>query len=124
MGQYHLVVNLTKKEFLHPHKLGVGFKLLEQLCMPVGTCQALLILTACSNGGAGGDLEPDPMIGRWAGDRIAVIGDYAKSDDLSDFDARSVYDACCGESDEEYTDISGMVRPVLAQVGKVGDPWG
>ena len=53
-----------------------------------------------------------------------VIGDYAKSDDLSDFDARSVYDACCGESDEEYTDISGMVRPVLAQVGKVGDPWG
>ena len=22
MGQYHMVVNLTKREFIHPHKLG------------------------------------------------------------------------------------------------------
>ena len=30
MGQYHYTVNLDKKEYLVPHKLGDGLKLLEQ----------------------------------------------------------------------------------------------
>ena len=30
MGQYHYTVNLSKKEFINPHKLGDGLKLLEQ----------------------------------------------------------------------------------------------
>jgi hypothetical protein len=29
MGQYYLIVNLDKKQFLHPHKCGDGLKLLE-----------------------------------------------------------------------------------------------
>jgi len=29
MGQYFLILNLDKKEYLHPHKLGSGYKLWE-----------------------------------------------------------------------------------------------
>ena len=56
MGQYHLTVNLDKKEFLMPHKLGVGLKLREQLGSRDSTPDALFILLACSNGYGGGDL--------------------------------------------------------------------
>jgi hypothetical protein len=29
MGQYYLIVNLDKKQYLHPHRFGDGLKLLE-----------------------------------------------------------------------------------------------
>lgn len=48
-----------------------------------------MLLLACSNGRGGGDVDlPEEMagyrevIGRWAGDRIAVVGDYAKDRDF------------------------------------------
>ena len=34
VGQYHLVVNLSRKEFLDPHKLGCGLKAWEQIANP------------------------------------------------------------------------------------------
>ena len=55
MGQYHLTVNLDKKEFLLPHKFGVGLKLREQFGVHYGVQDALLMLLACSNGYGGGD---------------------------------------------------------------------
>jgi len=97
MGQYHVTVNLDKKEFLMPHKLGVGLKLLEQLHSSESIQEALFILLACSNGRGGGDLHDDQnhMIGRWAGDRIAVVGDYAELSDLPMmFGADTIYQLC------------------------------
>jgi len=123
MGQYHMVVNLTKREFIHPHKLGSGLKLGEQIANGAngGTGAALLVLLAASNGRGGGDLDvtdnwhgperefprdnaqPGPMpetyseiakrtIGRWAGDQIAVVGDYAEDGDLPpEFEAEDIY---------------------------------
>ena len=44
MGQYYLIVNLDKKQFLHPHKCGDGLILLEFACGASGTLTAL----ACS----------------------------------------------------------------------------
>lgn len=29
MGQYYMVMNLAKKEYLHPHHFGDGLKLME-----------------------------------------------------------------------------------------------
>lgn len=58
MGQYHVVVNLDKKEFIDPHKLGDGLKLFEQINSHGGTMAALFALLACSNGRGGGDI-PD-----------------------------------------------------------------
>lgn len=84
MGQYYLVVNLDKREFLHPHKLGDGLKLMEFGSQGDGTMLALALLLADGCGRVGGDYlakqgsNPDlALIGRWKGDRIVIAGDYA-----------------------------------------------
>ena len=105
MGQYHLTVNLDKREFLDPHKLGDGLKLREQLASEAGVAASLLLLLAASNGRGGGDLKGkynyDPssnktgVIGRWAGDRIVVIGDYGEEGDIpAEFGGQSLYGRC------------------------------
>jgi len=84
MGQYYLVVNLDKREFLLPHKLGDGLKLMEFGNSGDGTMLALALLLADGCGRGGGDYHakkgstPDTsLIGRWKGDRIVIAGDYA-----------------------------------------------
>jgi len=108
MGQYWYVVNLDKKEFVHPHKLGTGLKLWEQVASHPSTGSALLILCAAMpEQRGGGDLglssDDDPKyekiarrtIGRWAGDRIALVGDYAEDSDLPKrFKASKIMDRC------------------------------
>jgi hypothetical protein len=32
MGQYHYLVNFDKKQCIHPHQIGNGLKLAEQIC--------------------------------------------------------------------------------------------
>jgi hypothetical protein len=80
MGQYYLVCNITKREYLHPHSMGDGLKLLEFGLSGMGTMAGLSILLADGNGRGGGDISEDPLsgiVGRWAGDRIVIAGDYA-----------------------------------------------
>jgi len=130
MGQYWIPVNLTKKEFVDPHKLGTGLKLWEQLANSPGTGAALIILCAAMpepRGGGdldlGGEMSDDykavahSVIGRWAGDRIAFVGDYAQETDLLPEDhADKIYNWCVGEDWNErggYTDISDMVCQVI-----------
>jgi len=124
MGQYHYMVNLDKREFLHPHKLGDGLKRGEQINSHGGTMAALTMLLACSNGRGGGDVEENPMVGRWAGDRIAVVGDYAEDADLAlEFAAGSIHDLC---EVGGYRDISDEIKPLVereCQVRITGDGW-
>jgi hypothetical protein len=97
MGQYWIPVNIDKREYVMPHKLGVGLKLWEQICVDHGTTTALFILTAAMpEPRGGGDFEPHPAIGRWAGDRVAVVGDYAEDDDIpnSEIPASVIYTLC------------------------------
>jgi len=78
MGQYYYVVNLDKKQYLHPHRMGDGLKLMEFGSSADGTMMGLAVLLADGNGRGGGDLRSDhPIIGSWAGDRIVIAGDYA-----------------------------------------------
>src|SRR5437868_2760036 len=56
MGQYYLIVNLDKKEFLRSHDFGDGAKLLEFGCSANGMMTGLAILLADGNGRGGGDL--------------------------------------------------------------------
>ena len=78
MGQYYYVVNLDKRQYLHPHKFCDGLKLLEFGCSMEGTMTGLAILLADGNNRGGGDLRSEhPIIGSWAGDRIVIAGDYA-----------------------------------------------
>jgi hypothetical protein len=109
MGQYWKTVNLDKREYICPHKLGGGLKLWEQVNNPPGTPVALFILTAAMPvPRGGGDLQPHPVIGRWAGDRIATIGDYAEDGDVpkSRIPASILYTLCRSQEDlDELRDV-------------------
>jgi len=60
MGQYWVVVNLDKKEFINPSKLGTGLKLWEQLATHPGTGAALIVLLAAEREPrGGGDFDID-----------------------------------------------------------------
>lgn len=131
MGQYHYTVNLTKREFIHPHQLGDGLKLLEQCgWSPGGTNDALKLLLSCSSGRGGGDYQspnfaddPNAFVGRWAGDRIAVVGDYAEDADLTPEDeASTIYSRCHDPEDGDdvkfppetwFRNITNDLIPVL-----------
>jgi hypothetical protein len=141
LGQYWLVANLSKKEFLNPHELGTGLKLWEQLANHPGTGAALIILCAAMpEPRGGGDFSlGDPeindaniyapiaqrTIGRWAGDRIALVGDYAQNSDLPvRFHAKSIYNKCNAE--DGWKDITGDVCAVIEHELRghySGDGW-
>jgi hypothetical protein len=140
MGQYWKPVNLDRKEYILPHKLGAGLKLWEQLANAPGVGAALIVLTAAMpEQRGGGDLSLDGRgdmpedyaaiaartIGRWAGDRVAIVGDYAAREDLApEHEAETVYERCSDEGD--YTDITDDVCAVIAhelQGEFVGDGW-
>lgn len=125
MGQYWLPVNLDKKEYIWPHALGTGLKLWEQLANHPGTGSALILLCAAMPERRGsGDFHPSPVIGRWAGDRIALVGDYAEDSDLpAEFEASKIFDYCHTGA---YTDITEQVCAVIEHEmeGKfVGEGW-
>jgi hypothetical protein len=104
MGQYHIVYNITKREYIHAHRINNGLKLLEQVGWPKSTSTALFLLLANSNGRGGGDAQDHPVIGRWAGDRIVVQGDYAEIDDAAYLPE---------EETDTFTDISEGVMQML-----------
>lgn len=120
MGQYHMAVNLDKREFLYSHEVGDGLKLMEQaMSGPGGIGSALILLLAVSNGETGrggGDFHVagfGDVIGRWGGDRIAIVGDYAEDEDLdlrpSDPPASAIY-GLCSTSEDPKAEMAEMVK--------------
>ena len=123
MGQYHVIVNETKKQFLHPHKLGDGLKLLEFGCSRDGTMTALALLLSVHNGRGGGDFsgkDPRELVGSWAGDSIAIVGDYGDSegDRFS-----GLYEAAMSDG-SEWENISDFMRAAMeSDAIDVGRSW-
>jgi hypothetical protein len=121
MGQYHRVVNLDKKQYLDPHSMGLGAKLMEFGSSRL--TESLVALLACSNGRGGGDYSydglGDQIFGMWAGDRIAVVGDYWGDND-DDTSVIPTWDMMSPEEGEsEYKNISMDVMTVMC----VADSW-
>ena len=111
MGQYHKVYNLDKREFIHAHQIDNGLKLLEQ-CGPGDqptTSDAVWLLLANSNGRGGGDAPKHPMVGRWAGDRLVVQGDYAEDKDAA-YVTEAVRESCANISAE----VKEMLRATFS----------
>jgi hypothetical protein len=107
MGQYHEVYNLDKKERIYPLAIDNGLKLYEQVGHISSTSTALFALLANSNDRGGGDFPDHPMIGRWAGDRILIQGDYAESGDQAYTDREHL---------ETFKDISKDVAEMMAAI--------
>ena len=112
MGQYFFIVNLTKKEWLHPHAFNEGLKLMEFGCSANGTLTGLTLLLRKSDEGGGGDFhgEDNGYLGHWAGDEIVIVGDYDSSDLYS-------------TAREHYKDISIEVRDLMLQDDYVREDW-
>lgn len=134
MGQYWRPVNLTKKEFIDPYKLGAGLKLWEQLANTPGVGAALIVLLAVMpERRGGGDLAADPIIGHWAGDKVVFVGDYSEDGDFKSTPKFStIYGLCYPEDDEgkprkgAFKDITDDVVRVIEREleGRfVGDGW-
>jgi hypothetical protein len=119
MGQFHKILNLDKREFLHPHCFNDGLKLLEFGASGDGTMLALAVLLANSRNRGGGDLRSDDetLYGRWAGDRIVIAGDYAEPGDVAEpLEGPNLYDLCYDEA--TFKDISLDVIKVIRDAGK------
>ena len=119
MGQYHVLVNLDKKEYVMPHHVGDGLKLWEW--SGDGMLRAMQVLLATSNGRGGGDLPDNKVVGRWGGDRVAVIGDYSEVGDIKSkpkLDPKKIYEFCDYKAKGGWKNISNMVVPVLEEVGE------
>jgi len=128
MGQYHLIANLDKREYLYPHEFGDGFKLMEFGQSAGGTLTGLAVLLAASNGRGGGDFW-DPGVedtnkawsptGRWTGDRIAIIGDYYEKNDVPGLTLEDMADLWSDEP-QTWTNISSLVAAALLEAGEMG----
>ena len=82
MGQYFKVVNKTKKEVLNPHTFGNGVKLWEFVSDGNGVLQGLGLLLAEGHTEYKDLISiPSTIIGRWHGDKITILGDYAHDKD-------------------------------------------
>jgi len=85
MGEYYYIVNLTKHEFLHPHKLASGLKMWEILASAIPLRVLGFLISGYNRGST--------VKGRWAGDNIIMVGDYD--------DKHPIYDLCVDPYDSD-----------------------
>ena len=141
MGQYHGLFNIDKREMLFPHDLGFGAKQWEHTGFAGSLSDILYALCAYPERRGGGDFADDNshfpefsngvFKGRWHGDRVAVIGDYAELGDLPEvWDDAFVIKEYNGETFKTFNsartkedgfepfffDISEQVRPFIAKL--------
>jgi hypothetical protein len=114
MGQYFLIVNLDKREFIHPCHFGDGLKFAEFSRNADGTMFALALLLSEGFRERG----DDPIIGSWAGDRIVIAGDAAAKDGAGSRAGRNLYTVvretldCAARKHNEpglYRDVSNEI---------------
>ena len=77
MGEYYAVCNLDKKEIIVPSGFGHGSKpgdMVEHASG--GILHGLLHLLMVGGSGSAETARSGHIIGRWSGDRIAIVGDY------------------------------------------------
>lgn len=104
MGQYWRVVNLSRHEYFDPGQLGSGVKLAEILSSSKPGQALLLLLTETEDGSS------DGVMGRWVGDRIALVGDYAERGDLAQEDNADLIWYLTYEEEERVRTVQHLVQ--------------
>ncbi len=117
MGQYWKPVNIDKREFIDPRKLGCGLKLWEQIANPEVGRALVVLMAVMPEPRGGGDLNRNPFIGRWAGDRVVLVGDYSRDEDMPDcpIPFGTLYRLTNEDTDgyNAFTDISDDVIEII-----------
>jgi len=117
MGQYHLLVNSDKKEYVNPRDLGFGAKQLEH-CGFVGDLPLVqYLLTTSSRGKGFGDFKLTEynaaFLGRWAGDRVFILGDYTELGDVPKVRSAHTFWKKIHALDTEWVNISQLALVAL-----------
>jgi hypothetical protein len=117
MGQYHLLVNSDKKEFVNPRDLGFGAKQLEH-CGFLGDLPLVQYwLTTASPDRGFGDFkltaENQDVLGRWRGDRVFVLGDYTEAGDVPKVRSAHTFWKKIHAKESEWVNISSIVLVAL-----------
>src|SRR5204863_1896710 len=71
MGIDYIIVNLDKRELLDFTRVGFGTKIGATTSGLASSCLSWLVINPEGYGN-----DPPRMLGKWAGDRIEIIGDY------------------------------------------------
>lgn len=88
----------------------------------------LAILLRSSDEGGGGDLHQDltqPVIGRWAGDRIVVAGDYDADGKWLTDEQREAHPAAnlYSVAADSFREVSADVIPIMEAEGVTIQKW-
>jgi len=112
MGQYHKLINITKKEYIVGHDIGINLKHYEQIGFEGSMADVLycLMIAQGNDYRGGGDVSGHKAIGRWAGDQVAIVGDYY-TEEGDNYKYKNLYDIV--ESDRHYKNISPSIRSML-----------
>jgi len=115
MGQYHKLINITKKEYVVGHDIGIWAKHYEQIGFPGSMADVLycLMIAQGNDNRGGGDVSGHKFIGRWTGDHVAIVGDYY-TEENDNYKYRCLYDIV--ESYKGYKNISSSIRAMLRVV--------
>ena len=79
MGQYFIAVNKTKKEYIRSWDIGGTAKLWEWCVQRTAGIFPYLLRKSDEGGGGDVHLENPIFAGRWAGDKVYLVGDYDES---------------------------------------------
>ena len=115
MGQYHKLINITKKEFVVGYDIGILAKHYEQIGFEGSMADVIycLMIAQGDDRRGGGDVSGHKFIGRWAGDNVAIVGDYYdQHTDKPEY--KALYDLV--ETDKHYKNISPSIRSMLRAV--------
>lgn len=108
MGEYHIAVNIDRREFINPHAFGNGAKFIEFHYQGFGLMAGLGILLVEPGKGHYGE---NTVSGSWARDRIVIAGDHAPHEPG---ESRNLIHIAY----DEYKDISSEVVDLMK-----GDEW-
>ena len=115
MGQYHKLINITKKEYVVGYDIGILAKHYEQIGFEGSMADVLycLMIAQGNDRRGGGDVSGHKFIGRWTGDQVAIVGDYY-TEENDNYKYRCLYDIV--ESYKGYKNISSSIRAMLRVV--------
>ena len=113
MGQYHKLINITKKEYIVGHDIGINLKHYEQIGFEGSMADVLycLMIAQGNDPRGGGDVSGHKYIGRWTGDDVAIVGDYYDCELGDNHKYYKLYDYV--EYDRHYKNISPSIRSML-----------